>query len=318
MKRILLPESMEMSMTSRIGAMLPCLVVFVLTMSLALPTAAQVVNHPPTPVWINAQDAGAGQVEKRFDYSGKLLKGILLLAAESRTSVLVNGKPVGEFEHKDHAVSIDITSHLREGSNVLALKSKGAIAVLLELNGDLARRQWIVSDESWKASQGKLVVGPAVDASGAANPFDLKKAFDAYNSWQLAKSDNQNQATDASTLTLPSGFHAELVRSARAEEGSWIAMAFDPQGRITLAREKKGLLRLTVKENRVEKIEVINDTLLECRGLLYANGVLYADANNSKALFRLRDTKGNGQFDEVTELLRNEGGVGHGRNHIKL
>jgi hypothetical protein len=314
---ILLPETTETSMTTRTEALLPFLTLLIFSLSLPLPIHAQIVNRPPTPSWLKAASAGDA-VEKRFDYSGKLLKGILFLAVEENTSVFVNGKPVGSFEHKDHAVSIDLTSSLREGSNVLMLRSRGAVAVLLELNGDLARRQWVVSDDSWKATQGKLEVRGPVDADAKTNPFDLRKTFDAYNSWQLAKSDNQNQATDASTLTLPDAFHAELIRSSSGNEGSWIAMAFDPQGRITLAREKKGLLRLTMKESRVENVEVINDTLLEVRGLLYAHGALYADANNTKALFRLRDTKGDGRFDEVTELLRNEGGVGHGRNHVKL
>ena len=37
---------------------------------------AQIVNRPPMPSWIKVDDAGAGTVEKHFDYSGKLLKGI--------------------------------------------------------------------------------------------------------------------------------------------------------------------------------------------------------------------------------------------------
>jgi predicted regulator of Ras-like GTPase activity (Roadblock/LC7/MglB family) len=65
-------------------------------------------------------------------------------------------------------------------------------------------------------------------------------------------------------------------------------------------------------------VEVIDDTLLECRGLLYAHGALYANANNSKAFVRLRDTDGDGKFDETKELLRTEGRVGHGRNHAVL
>ena len=32
----------------------------------------------------------------------------------------------------------------------------------------------------------------------------------------------------------------------------------------------------------------------------------------------MRDTTGDGRFDETVELLRTGGGVGHGRNHLKL
>ena len=75
-------------------------------------------------------------------------------------------------------------------------------------------------------------------------------------------------------------------------------MAFDPRGRITISREDKGLLRMTLDQQHasVERVETINDTLLECRGLLYAHDALYANANNSKGLYRLRDTDGDDQF----------------------
>jgi len=52
------------------------------------------------------------------------------------------------------------------------------------------------------------------------------------------------------------------------------------------------------EQRDVRQVEVIEDTLLECRGLLYAHGSLYVNANNSKGFYRLRDTKGDGRFDE--------------------
>src|SRR5258706_15731412 len=81
-----------------------------------------------------------------------------------------------------------------------------------------------------------------VDAHPEANPLDPKKAFDAYDSWKLAL--GANAATDPGGFTLRPGFKAELLRSAQPDEGSWIALAFDPAGRLTLAREKRGLIRL--------------------------------------------------------------------------
>lgn len=274
---------------------------------------AQLANSPPVPQWI----AGA-EVEKSFDWSGKLLKAILFSAADGRAEVIVNGKSVGSVEGREKAASLDVTTFVREGGNTIALRSDSAVAVLLELNGDLARKQWIASDASWRTKVGAVVVRGPVDADAAKNPFDFKNTFDAYNSWQLAKPGNQNQATDPTALILPPGFKAELIRSSQPGEDSWVSMAFDPEGRITLGKEKKGLLRLTISGSGDQKIEVIDDTLLECRGLVYANGVLFANANNSKGLYRLRDADGDGVFEDKKELLHTEGGVGHGRNHIKL
>src|SRR6267142_2286211 len=108
---------------------------------------------------------------------------------------------------------------------------------------------------------------------------------------------------------------SSLFPSAQEGEGSWISIAFDARGRLTVAREKSGLLRMTLDSaGAVAKVETINESLLECRGLLYAFDSLYVNANNSKALYRLRDTDGDDQFDEVKLLQATGGGVGHGRN----
>ena len=138
---------------------------------------------------------------------------------------------------------------------------------------------------------------------------------DAYNSWMLAKS---GLVPGPERLQVAPGFGVELVRVAAPEEDSWVGMAFDGKGRIIVAREKRGLLRLTLDGARVGKVEVVNDELLECRGLLWAHDSLYVNANNSKGLYRLRDTDGDDQFDESRLLLHTEGGVGHGRNHLHL
>src|SRR3954469_25131610 len=96
---------------------------------------------------------------------------------------------------------------------------------------------------------------------------------DAYNTWKLAL--NAGAATDPRTIEVAPGFKIELLRSATAEEDSWISMAFDPQGRLTIGCEKKGLLRMTLQAAEISRVERINDSLLECRGLLYAYGALY-------------------------------------------
>ncbi|HMJ88333.1 MAG TPA: c-type cytochrome, partial [Candidatus Acidoferrum sp.] len=138
-----------------------------------------------------------------------------------------------------------------------------------------------------------------------------------YNLWKRALT---NTATRAEQITALPDFRVELIRSAQTNEGSWVSMAFDPKGRLVVAREDRGLLRLTLVSNQtaVARVETINTNLYECRGLLFAYDALYANANNSKAFVRLRETNGDDQFDEVTVLRRTPGGVGHGRNQLAL
>lgn len=294
----------------------------ILPMLITTHAGAQLANQPPTPQWLGLETAASNptlEVGTEFEHRGNLLKAILLVAADADTEVLVNDKPARRVPTgKDSpATSLDLTSSLVAGKNTLRLRTTAPrVAALLELNGDLAQARWIASDAvTWTAAGGKVLEMGAVDGDPATNPFDLKKTFDAYNSWQLAKPEAQSQATDPKDFTLLPGFKAELVRSAQPGEDSWVAMAFDPQGRVTLSKEKKGLLRFDPKSGGTQ---VIEDSLLECRGLVYAHDVLYANANNSKGLYRLLDADGDGVYEHKEELMHTEGGVGHGRNHIKL
>ncbi len=166
----------------------------------------------------------------------------------------------------------------------------------------LVRRAWVILSP--------LVAG---SSSFAAAPLE-----EDYNQWKQAL--HTNAATAAGHVTPRPGFSVELVRSALPGEGSWVALAFDPRGRVIIAREDRGLLRLTLPANSAQsvRVETINTNLLECRGLLFAHDALYANANNSKGLYRLRDTDGDDQFDEVKLLRATPGGVGHGRNQLAL
>ncbi len=287
-------------------------------------------NNLPRPEWIQVASNTNSQTvvfRKQFVSQSDLLRAILLVAGDGKLSVTLNGAAVAASDSRAHATGADVRSALKNGDNVLEVRGQNSagpltLGLVLELASPSGKIHWIVSDSTWSATAAGSVAPLAVrslgrtDANAKDNPFDTREAFDAYNSWRLAKS--ANSATAAESLTLLPGYRAELLRSAQPGEDSWIALAFDPQGRITVAKEKRGLLRMTLGESSVAKVETINDTLLECRGLLYAHGGLYAVANNSHGLFRLRDTKGTGTLDEVTEVLHTDGGTGHGRNHIKL
>jgi putative heme-binding domain-containing protein len=293
----------------------------------------------PQAGWISATPAAEkGQIaffRKTFTAPpGLLVKAVLLGAADQRMTVFVNGKAAAEVAGFERAASVDVTPQIREGQNELVVRVENAaglaaFGMMLELATERGRQSWVISDGTWlcsvvKAGQTpdfKLGWSPAI-AHGEegiqrwGDAFHATKSVDAYNSWMLAS--KATQATDAATLNIVPGFQVELLRSALPEEGSWISLAFDPKGRITIAREERGLLRMTVGEHAIEKVEVIEDTLLECRGLLYAYDALYVNANNSKGLYRLRDTDGDDRFDEKKLLLQVGGGVGHGRNHLRL
>ncbi len=140
----------------------------------------------------------------------------------------------------------------------------------------------------------------------------------SYNQWKDAlKSATATPAGEGRALP---GFRVELLRSAQANEGSWVALAFDGKGRPVISREDKGLLRLTLPAKPGDPVpsELVEDTLLEVRGLVFMDDALIANANNSRALMKLRDLDGDGKYEELTVLKETPGGVGHGRNQLAV
>ncbi|MGI8603658.1 MAG: DUF7133 domain-containing protein [Verrucomicrobiales bacterium] len=307
--------------------------------SLVISASAQVSEDKlPAADWISVSTASPGGFFRRtFVVEAQVIRAVLLGACAARMTVYLNGSEVGKIDGFEQAASIDATKALRLGGNVIAVRAANghgaaAFRLMLELATSTGRQHWVVSDESWLASETEAhrwtepdfaATGwrPAFSHGQAGltkwgDSFHATKSVDAYNSWMLAQ--RGEHATDPSTLTVAAGFKVDLLRSAHPEEGSWIALAFDPKGRLTIARESRGLLRMTLDRDVIRSVEVIEDTLLECRGLLYAYDSLYVNANNSKGFYRLRDTNGDDQFDEKKLLLETGGDVGHGRNHVVL
>ncbi len=277
------------------------------------------------PEWIWAAAADTQRevtLSRSFSCEQSITEARLQVASEfAACSVTLNGRPVVTLDDYGPLLNLDVAQYLRLGNNTIQIRAKSiagpaAIAVSLEIHAG-ASVSHIVSDTSWKAQRSFAVSSGQVDSKFWIDPRrDRINAFDNYEQWRLASSEDTADPPDI--FTLP-GFQVELLRKAQPGEGSWVSMAFDPQGRLTIAREDKGLLRMTfAADGKPASVETINNDLKECRGLLYAFGDLYANANNSKGLYRLRDSNGDQQFDDVQLLREFLGGVGHGRNDLAL
>ena len=302
----------------------------------------------PEPHWIWADgDRDQNQtvyLRKSFSIPNKPESAQLILLAEfSQLTVSWNGQLLATVEDYGDHVQVDVTPRLRDGENVLAVVARGsegpsAVAARFELNYRDGQQQVYLTDETWRTARSPQSGWQrhqfADDDWRAAASFgevgmawltnanqDVQiDAVDDYTQWKQAL--GTDTSTNPSSFQIPEGFEIELLRSAQKSEDSWVSLAFDPAGRLVVAKESKGLLRFTLPENEQPDgalhVEMINATLEECRGLLFAHGCLYANANNSKGLYRLRDTNGDDQYDEVQLLYRSSGGVGHGRNDLAL
>lgn len=276
------------------------------------------------PYWIQPVDGTRGiDLSHSFQVPERIKSArIRLLADFADVQLSINGKSAAITEMFGPVIEIDARPWLHAGKNEISLRSIPRIAhpsvgntgsdqkemkQVRALTADaVVALELVITDDSNK----ETLIATSPDWQGAKSLGDLglEKWWhlpplvigeaDDYTQWKRAG--NVKAGTDPATFQLLPGFEAQLLRSAGGEEGSWVNLAFDPQGRLTVAREDKGLIRYTfaTDRSRIIKAESINDELKECRGLLYAHGSLYANANNSKGLYRLRDTNGDGSLDE--------------------
>ena len=143
--------------------------------------------------------------------------------------------------------------------------------------------------------------------------------------------DDKPQATPVEQLRLLPGFKAELIYSVpTGEQGSWVSMTVDDQGRLiasdqgSLKRGGKKLFRITPppigEEGGEAKVEQLTAEISGAQGLLYAFDSLYVMVNGGEqsGLHRLKDTDGDDQFDEINTLRKIPGGGEHGPHAIIL
>lgn len=126
-------------------------------------------------------------------------------------------------------------------------------------------------------------------------------------------------------LVVKEGFKAELLYTVpKTEQGSWVAMTIDPQGRLIVCDQYGSLYRFFApaagRELDPDSIEKIDLKVGSAQGLLYAFDSLYVmvatDKPFKRGLHRARDTDGDDKFDEVTLLREMVGGGEHGPHAI--
>jgi len=147
--------------------------------------------------------------------------------------------------------------------------------------------------------------------------------------------DNSNEADDNRVtmdgVTLPKGFEVERIYSpGEHEQGSWVSITKDDQGRFYTSDQYGNIYRVTLpegggalSESNVEKLDL---AIGQAQGLFWHKGDLFALVNSNEkrdlmihsGFYKITDSTGDGEFDKVT-LLRSFDGEGeHGPHNIVL
>jgi len=142
-------------------------------------------------------------------------------------------------------------------------------------------------------------------------------------------------ATPAEQLTVAAGFKVELLRSASKEEGSWVSMAVDAQGRLFVSSQGTppgagmtkddawgGLFRVTLDGGgQVAKWERVPVPVGDAMGMLWAFDSLYVSGQGpeGRGIYRLKSEPSTDALTQWSLWKKVNGGNGeHGAHALVL
>jgi putative heme-binding domain-containing protein len=294
----------------------------------------QPVSLAQEPQWIAGPDPQRGdwQLQRSIVSTGAVQQARIKLSIDfARAVLLINERRVLELEAFCPVQTLDVTNWMVPGENqfrieVLNVSGPSAVAIELDIQLLSGATRKIVSDNQWQTpandsglSAPARELGPVRPELWGTGRRDISlSATENYEQWRQASSGASAKVMSSIWTVL--GFEFAVLRTAADDEGSWISMTFDPQGKLLVSREDEGLLRMTLSadHNSVERVERFNTDLKECRGLAFHGSTLYANANNSRGLYSLQYSDDLASIPPATLVREFPGGVGHGRNDLLI
>lgn len=316
---------------------MPTLRVFLLAL-LTLATA-----RAQTPEWIwHTAKAADGEVRffrKTFTVPAGVTEATLLVSGDNHAVAYLNGAEVAKTDDWAQPAKARVEKQLRPGENVLAIRGKnddGAAAVVARIEAKVggAKQVLVVTDTSWQSAEKESAGWQTAEfkADAWSRPVMIAKLGAApWGDVFAGGGQGGGAAADPESLTVAAGFKVELIYTVpKAEQGSWVSMTEDAKGRLIAGDQYGGLFRVTVpplgtsEGTKVEPLALPTSNtgkpLGGAHGLLYAFNSLYVMNNEmaDKGLWRLRDTKGNDQFDKAEQICKLSEGGEHGVHGVVL
>ena len=128
-------------------------------------------------------------------------------------------------------------------------------------------------------------------------------------------------ALQAEMPKLPEGFKFEtLYKVPKKEQGSWVSITKDDQGRFIVSDQYGSLFRVTVAEGGKVLVQKIPVKMGGAQGLLWFKGKLYASVAAKsivpEGLYVVSDSNEDGELDRVELLQKLNGGGEHGPHSL--
>ena len=291
-------------------------------------------------IWRDAPSPGAAaRLKKTFDLDGAVQSATLHVTCDNGAKVFLNGELVLTNPDWQRPTQADVTKNLRKGSNELLAEAtnKGGVAAFvasLTMKMTDGSERIVLTDASWLgATSGKEDWQPVkVIAAYGAGPWrDVVNRQGGASAKGKPKDKTRAAPKDDGIVTAPAdihtppGFEVELICTVpKAEQGSWVGLTVDDKGRLIATDQYGGLYRLTapaIGSRDSAQIEKLGADVKGAHGVLHAFDSIYAIVNEDRehaGVWRFRDPKGNGQFEEKTLIRTIKGSSEHGNHSLVL
>ncbi|HEV7280175.1 MAG TPA: c-type cytochrome [Pirellulaceae bacterium] len=259
--------------------------------------------------------------------TAKVKSARLIASVDNVGRVMVNRQNVGSSSEWQQPMQG--APPVQVGENMIQIVAEnqgGAAAAALKLKIELESGEpiWIVTDESWLAA--------SREAEGTKPVPSETRVVGTLGDqpWGDVFSKPSGPVADTKAFRVPDGFQVEkLYVVPKATQGSWVSIAFDPQGRLLAsAQDKEGIYRVTPSPigpssngvGQPTKVEKLPLEITSAQGLLCAFGKLYLSVNGGpgSGLYVAEDTNSDGEWDTVRKLKDFQGGGEHGPHALRL
>ena len=293
------------------------------------------ISETPKPQWVwrmGKTDNVPIYLRKTFKVPAKFDSAKLYSTCDNGADVYLNGKKIGTApDWGQPIINWDAAKLLKAGQvNTIAVRAHnrgGAAAFILKLEivtpgGKTA----VISDSSWKLSTTKADGWQQAAFDDSAWDEKLRLLGEIGKApWGIpglagggGSKGNPLESTDG--ITVADGFEVELLYTVpKAEQGSWVSLTTDDQGRLLASDQgKEGLYRITVSESSdktkvaVEKMPV---EISGAQGMTWHDGALYFNRSGGP-FYRVTDSTGDGKLDLAEELPGTRGGGEHGNHAV--
>lgn len=284
-------------------------------------SSADLIKNVTNAKWIwGSNPDGKYTAKKTFTLDDSVTSAKLFASCDNRMVLSVNGKKVGSSDEWKTGFNKDVAAQLKRGENEISVEirneggASGFVAMLTVF--PISKKPYvIVTDDSWKIS-----------ASGKADVVEPTKIVGSYGDqpWGNVFDDKATDDGVKAFQTLPGFVVDKIFTVPRDQLGSWVCLTTDNKGRLIASDQGNlGLCRITppaVGSNEVTKVEKLDADISSAQGLLYAFDSLYVSVNGGKGsgLYRLKDTNGDDQFDEVVKIKEFRGAGEHGPHALRL